>query len=91
MSTLILTGAVYLTAPVEMSMADETLTRSELCSRLQQQTQQAITEHAVAKRAAKARVLQRKAIKFCASNKQAQGIRTFAQSLKLLGVQPIDD
>ena len=45
-STLILTGALYAAAPVDLSMADETLTRSELCGKLQLQTQQAITEHA---------------------------------------------
>jgi len=90
-STIILTGALYAAAPVDLSMADETLTRSQLCGKLQLQTQQAITEHAEAKRAAKARALQRRATRFCASNKQAQGIRTFAQALKLLGVQPIDD
>ncbi|MBA8881316.1 hypothetical protein [Phyllobacterium myrsinacearum] len=90
-STIILTGALSIAGPMEQSMADETLTRTELCGKLQQQTQQAITEHAEAKRAAKARALQRKATRFCASNKQAQGIRTFAQALKLLGVQPIDD
>jgi hypothetical protein len=90
-STIVLTGALSIAAPIERSMADETPTRTELCGKLQQQTQQAITEHAEAKRAAKARALQRKATRFCASNKQAQGIRTFAQALKLLGVQPIDD
>ncbi|SDN76086.1 hypothetical protein [Phyllobacterium sp. OV277] len=90
-STIILTGALYFAGPIETSMADETPTRTVLCGKLQQQTQQAITEHAEAKRAAKARALQRKATRFCASNKQAQGIRTFAQALKLLGVQPIDD
>jgi hypothetical protein len=90
-STIVLIGAVILTAPIEQAMADETPTRTELCGKLQLQTQHAITEHAEAKRAAKAKALQRQATKFCASNKQAQGIRAYAQALKLLGVQPIDD
>jgi hypothetical protein len=72
-------------------MADGTPTRTELCSKLQLQTQHAITEHAEAKRAAKAKALQRQAAKFCAGHKQAQGIRAYAQALKLLGVQPIDN
>ncbi|GAI29525.1 unnamed protein product, partial [marine sediment metagenome] len=44
-----------------------------------------------APRAAKAKSLQKKAIRFCASNRQAQGIRTFAKALKVLGVQPANN
>ncbi len=90
-STTILTGAVVLSASIAPSMADATPTRTELCGKLQQQTQHAITEHAEAKRAAKAKALQKQAVKYCASNKQAQGIRAYAQALKLLGEQPVDD
>ncbi|MEK1887994.1 MAG: hypothetical protein AAAB35_10575 [Phyllobacterium sp.] len=90
-STVILTGALVLSASVEQSSADTLPTRTELCGKLQLQTQHAITEHAEAKRAAKAKALQKQATKFCASNKQAQGIRDYAQALKLLGVQPVDD
>jgi hypothetical protein len=90
-SAIVLTGAVTLIASIEQSKADGTPTRTELCGKLQSQVQHAITEHAEAKRAAKAKALQRQATKFCASNKQAQGIRAYAQALKLLGVQPIDD
>ncbi len=87
----LLTGVMILTASIEQSAADETPTRIELCGKLQIQAQHAITEHAEAKRAAKAKALQRQAARFCASNKQAQGIRAYAQSLKLLGVQPVTD
>ena len=90
-STIVLTGAIVSIAPIEQSMAAETLTRTELCGKLQQQVQHAITEHAEAKRAAKAKALQKTGTRFCASNKQAQGIRSYAQALKLLGVQPVDD
>ncbi|ATU91784.1 hypothetical protein [Phyllobacterium zundukense] len=90
-STIVLTGAVILTASIDRSIADETPTRTELCGKLQLQTQHAINEHAEAKRAAKAKALQKQATRFCAGNKQAQGIRAYAQALKLLGVQPITD
>jgi uncharacterized membrane protein YraQ (UPF0718 family) len=90
-STIVLTGAIVSIAPIEQSMAAETLTRTELGGKLQQQVQHAMTEHAEAKRAAKAKALQKTGTRFCASNKQAQGIRSYAQALKLLGVQPVDD
>ncbi|PSH69457.1 hypothetical protein CU102_08765 [Phyllobacterium brassicacearum] len=90
-STIALTAAVILTASIDQSTADETPTRTELCGKLQVQTQHAITEHAEAKRAAKAKALQKQATRYCAGNKQAQGIRAYAQALKLLGVQPITD
>jgi hypothetical protein len=89
-SAMVLASATLVTAAVEPSMAEETLTRTELCGKLQQQVQHAITEHAEAKRAAKAKALQKTGTRFCASNKQAQGIRSYAQALKLLGVQPVD-
>ncbi len=90
-STIVLAAAVMFAASIDQSTADDTPTRTELCGKLQLQTQHAITEHAEAKRAAKAKALQRQATQFCASNKQAQGIRAYAQALKLLGVQPITD
>lgn len=90
-STAILAGGIVLSASAGQSNADETLTRTELCGKLQLQTQHALTEHAEAKRAAKAKALQKQAANFCASNKQAQGIRDYAQALRLLGVRPVDD
>ncbi|MBQ9353912.1 MULTISPECIES: hypothetical protein [Phyllobacterium] len=59
--------------------------------KFQAEVHQAIIEHAEAPRAAKAKSLQKKAIRFCASNRQAQGIRTFAKALKVLGVQPANN
>lgn len=90
-SIFFLAGVALFTTSIEHSRASETPTRTELCGRLQLQTQHAVSEHAEAKRAAKAKALQRQATKFCASNKQAQGIRAYAQALKLLGVQPVTD
>jgi hypothetical protein len=90
-STIFLTGAVMFTASVQQTMADETPARTQLCGKLQTQVQHAIIEHAEAKRAAKAKALQRQATRYCAGHKQAQGIRAYAQALKLLGVQPIAD
>ena len=38
-----------------------------------------------------ARALQSKARQLCATRREAQGMRTYADALKLLGVRPIDD
>ena len=46
--------------------------------------------HAAATQVTAAKALQRKGNRFCASKKQAQGIRMLANALKLLGVTPID-
>lgn len=67
-------------------------TRDEECRLLERQLRhELLVTHAKARRAAEARALQVKATKLCASVNQAQGIRTFADALKLLGVQPIDE
>jgi predicted lipoprotein len=66
------------------------ITRIQRCDALQQQLDHAIVQHARAKRTTQARALRKKAEKFCAGKSQAQGIRTYATALKLLGVKPID-
>jgi FKBP-type peptidyl-prolyl cis-trans isomerase len=70
--------------------AETAVTRSEHCNRLSQQLDGAIETQADAAQATKAMALQKKANRFCAERKQAQGIRTLADALKLLGVTPID-
>lgn len=64
--------------------------RSEICSRLSRQLDEAIETHAKAAQVAQARALQKKGTRYCAGRKQAQGIRMFADALKLLGVTPVD-
>jgi hypothetical protein len=76
-------------APVQ-SHTKVSLTRNELCSRLSRQVDEAIETHAKAVQAAEAKALQKKAVRYCAERKQAQGIRMFANALKLLGVTPVD-
>jgi hypothetical protein len=66
------------------------ITRVDRCNALERQFDHAIIQHARAKRATQARALQKKAQKFCAGKEQAQGIRAYAQALKLLGVKPIE-
>jgi hypothetical protein len=66
------------------------VTRSERCSRLSHQVDEAIEKHAKARQVTEAKALQRKANRFCAEKKQAQGIRTLANALKVLGVAPVD-
>ncbi|MGN6583228.1 MAG: hypothetical protein ACTHJV_05955 [Rhizobiaceae bacterium] len=66
------------------------ITRVQRCEDMQRQFNHAISQHAKAKRAAEARALQKRAQRYCAGKRQAQGIRAYAEALKLLGVQPIE-
>lgn len=66
------------------------VTRSERCSRLSREVDEAMEKHAKAMQAAEARALQKKADRLCAVGKQAQGIRTLAKALKALGAAPAD-
>ena len=65
-------------------------THAKACSRLSRQLDEAIETHAKAVQAAEAKALQKKASRYCAARKQAQGIRMLANALKLLGVPPVD-
>ncbi|WP_181165689.1 MULTISPECIES: hypothetical protein [unclassified Mesorhizobium] len=79
---------------VAQSGAEAAVTRSEYCSRLGLQLDGAIRTKAApganASRIAQATALQDRANRFCTERKQAQGIRTYANALKLLGVTPVD-
>ena len=88
MSALI--GVLLITVAVEQSDAKAVITRSERCSRLSHQVDEALETHAKAMQVTAAKALQRKADRFCASKRQAQGIRMLANALKLLGVAPVD-
>lgn len=70
--------------------AKTVITRSERCNGLSHQVDEAIKTHARAPQVARAKALQKKANRFCATKRQAQGIRTLANALKLLGVTPIE-
>ena len=72
------------------SDAKVAMTRSERCSRLSRQLDEAIETHAKAMQVAEAKGLQKKAKRYCSERKQAQGIRMLADALKLLGVTPTD-
>ncbi|TIU29153.1 MAG: hypothetical protein E5W27_04165 [Mesorhizobium sp.] len=90
-----LLGISLVTAAVEQSSATVAsakvaITRSERCSDLSRQFDQALETHATATQVTAAKALQRKGNRFCANKKQAQGIRMLANALKLLGVTPID-
>jgi len=89
-STIVLLAALSLGAADAATQTKGTITRTDRCNKLQQQFADEITGHAEAKRAAEAKALQKKAMKFCAGNQQAQGIRAYATALKMLGVQPIE-
>ena len=92
--TISLMGALFsislVTAAVEQSDAKAAITRSERCSSLSAQFDEALETHATATQVTAAKALQRKGNRFCANKKQAQGIRMLANALKLLGVTPID-
>ncbi len=66
------------------------VTRSESCNRLSHQVDAAMEKHAKATQVAEAKALQTKANQLCAVGKQAQGIRTLANALKMLGAVPVD-
>lgn len=87
-AAFVLTGMLGLAAVCQASAAT---TREVECRMLQKQLQhQLLVTHAKAIRVAEARALQAKASRLCASSRKAQGIRTFADALHLLGVRPID-
>ncbi len=82
-------GISLVMAVVEQSDA-KVLTRTERCTNLSHQFDEALETHATATQVTAAKALQRKGNRFCANKKQAQGIRMLANALKLLGVTPID-
>jgi hypothetical protein len=86
-----LSACTAMAAPVTPKQAKRVMiTRIQRCEAMQRQFNHALSEHAKAKRAAKARALQKKAKRYCAGKRQAQGIRAYAEALRLLGVPPID-
>lgn len=70
------------------AMAAQFITRSERCDRLQHQLQTALSGRVETRRARQAETLQKRGMKFCASRREAQGLRAYAEALKLLGVKP---
>lgn len=89
-SAVALLVMTFVVAEIAPSTAKTVVTPAERCSRLGRQVDEAIKTNASATRVAEAGPLRRKAVQLCASGKRAQGIRTYAQVLKLLGVKPID-
>jgi hypothetical protein len=86
-----LLGISLVTAAVGASDAKVApITRTERCSNLSRQLDEALESHATATQVTAARALQRKGNRYCANKKQAQGIRMLANALKLLGVTPTD-
>jgi FKBP-type peptidyl-prolyl cis-trans isomerase len=77
-------------ADAKVANAKVSITRSERCSNLSRQFDEALETHAAATQVTAAKALQRKGNRFCANKKQAQGIRMLANALKLLGVTPND-
>src|SRR4051812_34361309 len=81
--------AVFLLVSLsEPSLAAQT--RTGRCNMLQDQLSDQLKTHAGSNRSSAAATMGAKARKLCASGKQAQGLRTYAKALQLLGVQPID-
>ncbi|MDX8491798.1 hypothetical protein RFN29_09420 [Mesorhizobium sp. VK22B] len=85
-----LLGISLVTGPVEAGGAKVATTRTERCTNLSRQVDEALETHAASTQVTAAKALQRKGNRFCANKKQAQGIRMLANALKLLGVTPID-
>ena len=87
---LMVIGVSFAVVAAGQSDAKVAMTRSERCSRLSRQVDEAIETHAKAMRVAEAKGLQKKANRYCSERKQAQGIRMLANALKLLGETPTD-
>lgn len=85
-----LLGISLVTVAAQEAHAKAGITRSETCSRLSHQLDEAIETHAKAVQVAEAKALQKKASRYCAARKEAQGIRMLADALKLLGVAPAE-
>ncbi|SFQ18026.1 hypothetical protein SAMN03159463_05891 [Mesorhizobium sp. NFR06] len=85
-----LVGILLVTGPIEAGEAKVATTRTERCTNLSRQVDEALQTHAAATQVTAAKALQKRANRFCANKKQAQGIRMLANALKLLGVTPID-
>ena len=88
---LALATASAVAAPVPPKAGPVTISRMERCERLDVQLQKALKTKRTARHASTARALRTKARRLCATRREAQGIRTYADALKLLGVRPIDD
>jgi hypothetical protein len=89
-STIVLLAATVIAASAAPSVARITITPAERCSRLSREVDEAIKGDASGKQVTAASVLQKQAIRLCARKKRAQGIRTFAKALKMLGQKPSD-
>lgn len=88
--SLLLIVATVGVSEAKVSSEKVLVTRSERCSQLSRQVDEAIENHAKAMQVTEAKALQRKANGFCATKQQAQGIRALAKALKVLGVTPVD-
>lgn len=73
------------------SHARRFVSRIERCSLLDKQLETVLKTKRTVRHATTARALRSKARRLCATHREAQGIRTYADALKLLGVQPNDD
>lgn len=89
-SAVVLLSMISIMGGIAPSLARTVVTPAERCSRLGRQFDEAIKTNAPATRVAEAGPLRKKAVQLCASGKRAQGIRTYAKALKMLGVKPID-
>ena len=87
-ATIVTVSAAAAPAP---SHSKHFVSRIEHCSQLDRQLATVLNKKRTVRHAAEARELQGKARQLCASRREAQGIRTYADALKLLGVRPIDD
>ncbi|OHV86793.1 hypothetical protein [Mesorhizobium sp. ORS 3428] len=86
----VLFGISLVARPLWAGEAKVATTRTEHCNNLSHQVDEALETHAASTQVTAAKALQRKGNRLCANKKQAQGIRAFANALKLLGVTPID-
>lgn len=89
-SMALIMGVANAAASTASSKDHVQISRHERCSLLDRQLTRALNSKHAEGHAGTARTLRRKARHFCASRREAQGIRSYADALKLLGIVPID-
>lgn len=90
LSMAMIMGAAASVASAAPSGTHGPISRRERCSLLDHQLTRAIALNHKTGRLTAARALRKKARRFCATRREAQGLRMYADALKSLGVTPLD-
>lgn len=87
---LVLIAATSIAGTANSTVARTVVTPAERCVRLNRQIDAAMSGDTSNKPVHAARNLQKRGVRLCNSGKRAQGSRSLARALRLLGVKPLD-